>query len=79
MGGNALVYVVLFGIFRAQVADAWPADGGVLGEELVAHGNTGATMLDRSGNERRPKEAAMKKLFRHSPKALKRRFKVTKP
>ena len=38
-----------------------------------------AIVLDRSWNERRPREAAMKKLFSHNPKAFKRRFKVTKP
>ena len=83
MGGNGLAYAVLFGLFHAQVAAACTvADeepGGILGEEVVPHGNTGATVLDRAGNGRRPREAAMKKLFGHSPKAFKRRFKVTKP
>ena len=82
MGGNGLAYVILFGLFQAQVAAACTvADeepGGILGEEVVPHGNTGATVLDRVGNGRRPREAAINKLFSHGPKAFKRRFKVTK-
>ena len=38
MGGNGLAYVLLFGLFQAQVANEEP--DGILGEELVPHGNT---------------------------------------
>ena len=44
MGGNGLAYVLLFGLFQAQVAAACTVANeepdGILGEELVPHGNT---------------------------------------
>ena len=49
MGGNGLAYVILFGLFQAQVAAACTVANeepdGILGEELVLHGNTVLVLL----------------------------------
>ena len=81
MGGSEFGALVWFGLCGWSIATSCAEDGrpkGILATAPVEHGNLGVAIMDRTANERRDRERAMRKLCSLRPGAFRRRFKVNR-